>query len=128
MFGPAAMAPDGSWIVVPVGGADDAQIEVWRPTGVSTLGLGMVDGINATYAVASTSGTKVGVVTEMRGDPFQARLAIWDVTTESLVGTIPLVPGSPWAFGPDDRVLVANGAAMTLWSRRGSTGDPRVRP
>ena len=72
--------------------------------------------------VASPSGKYVGVVTASRADPFEALVAIWDVANDTLAGTIPLVDGggqSRWAFGPDDRVLAADGPATTLWSPSG---------
>ena len=121
-LGPAAIAPDGSWIVVPITSADAARVALWRAEGVSIIDLPVADGVNARDAVASPSGTHVGVVTEARADPLEARLAIWDVGQGALTGTIPLVASgvaSPWAFGPDDRVLVAEGAATSLWSASG---------
>jgi WD40 repeat protein len=83
---------------------------------VSIIDIPVADAVNASDAVASPSGTYVGVVAASREDPFAALLAIWDVTRGALTGVIPLVPGSPWTFGPDDRVLVADGPSTTVWS------------
>lgn len=118
-LGPAAIAPDGSWILVPVGGADGVTAAVWRAGAVSRIDLPVVDGVNALDAVASPTGTYVGVMSQVRDVPFEARLAIWDVANGSLTGTIPLVDGGPWAFGTGDRLLVTDGAVTTLWSTSG---------
>ncbi|HEX4984015.1 MAG TPA: WD40 repeat domain-containing protein, partial [Ilumatobacteraceae bacterium] len=122
LLGPAAIAPDGTWIAVPIASAEAARIALWRPEGLSIIDLPIADGMNARDAVASSSGTHVGVVTETRDDPLEARLVVWDVAQGSLTGTISLVSGgvaTPWAFGPDDRVLVADGAVTSLWSASG---------
>ncbi len=119
LFGPAAIAPDGSWVVAPVVGADAARIALWRPAGVSTIDLPLAEFVNANDVVASPSGTYVGVTTASRDDPFKVLLAIWDVALGSIAGTIPLEPASPWAFGTDDRVLVADDTGTTLWSASG---------
>lgn len=121
-LGPAAIAPDGSWIVIPVAGVDGVQIALWRAGEVSMIDLPVVDGVNARDAVASPTGNYVGIVTEVRDVPFEGRLAVWDVAHGSLTGTIPLVDGgvgSLWAFGSDDRVLVADGPVTNLWSASG---------
>ena len=121
-LGPAAIAPDGSWIAVPVGSVDAARIAMSRAEGSTFVDLAGVDGANAWDAVASPSGKYVGVVTTSSADPFEALIAVWDVANGTLAGTIPLVDGggqSRWAFGPDDRVLAADGPATTLWSTSG---------
>ena len=134
-LGPAAIAPDGSWIVVPIGSVEAARIALWRPEGLSIIDLPIADGMNARDAVASASGSHVGVVTETRDDPLEARLAIWDIAQGSLTGTISLVSGgvtTPWTFGPDDRVLVADGSVTSLWSASGeqlvTVDDPEAIP
>ena len=122
-LGQAAIAPDGSWIVVPVASPDVVRIALWRPEGPSFIDLPTAEGMNARDVFVSPSGTYVGVVSADRADPFQARLAIVDVASGTVTGTIQLVdgtPGSRWAFGADDRVLVADGATTTLW---GTTGE-----
>lgn len=121
-LGPATIAPDGSWIAVPLGGYEAARIALWRPEGVSTIDLPVTDGVNAGDAVASPDGRHIGVVMEARDNPFEGRLAIWDITAASLVGVIPLLEGgagAPWAFGPADRLLVADGEFTKLWSTAG---------
>ena len=121
-LGRAAIAPDGSWIVAPVAAADVVRIAMWRAEGPSFVDLPAADGVNAREVFASPSGTHVGVVSSDAADPFQARLAIWDVVGGTVTGTIQLVdgtPGSRWAFGADDRVLVADGPTTTLWSPSG---------
>ncbi|MGH9133731.1 MAG: hypothetical protein ACRDZZ_07325 [Ilumatobacteraceae bacterium] len=120
-LGSATIAPDGSWIVAPVASDSGVQIAVWRAGELSTVDLPLADGANARHAVASPGGTYVGVVAEMRDNPFEARLAIWDVTAGTLAGTVPLPGGaeSVWAFGQDDRVVVSDGAATTLWTAAG---------
>jgi WD40 repeat protein len=120
-LGPAAFAPDGSWIVAPIAG-EGPRVALWRSEGVSIVDIPFAEGVNASNAVASPSGTHVGVVTDARDDPFQARLVLWDVAQAALTGSIELGgsgAASPWAFGPDDRVLVADGSATTLWSTSG---------
>jgi WD40 repeat protein len=121
-LGRAAMAPDGSWIVAPVAAADVVRLALWRAEGSSFIDLPAANGVNAHEVFASPSGTHVGVVSADAADPFQARLAIWDVASGTVTGTIQLVdgaPGSRWAFGADDRVLVADGPTTTLWSPAG---------
>ena len=115
-LGPAAIAPDGSWIVVPVASADGARIALWRPEGVSIIDLPVADGVNARDAVASPSGTHVGVVDRRARRP--VRGASRDLGRRAGLAhrhdpARRRRPGSPWAFGPDDRVLVADGAATT---------------
>ena len=46
-LGPAAIAPDGTWIAVPVGSADRVQIALWRAGEVSMIDLPVVGGVNA---------------------------------------------------------------------------------
>ena len=121
-LGPAAIAPDGSWIVVPVDSVDGARVAMSRAEGSTFVDLTGVDGLSAWDAVPSPSGRYVGVVTASRADPFESLVAIWDVASGTLAGTIPLVDSggqSRWAFGPDDRVLAADGPATTLWSPSG---------
>jgi WD40 repeat protein len=121
-LGRAAIAPDGSWIIVPVATADVVRIALWRAEGTSFVDLPAAEGVNAREVFASPSGSRVGVISADAADPFQARLAIWDIVSGTVTGTIQLVdgtPGSRWAFGSDDRVLVADGPATTLWSPAG---------
>ena len=121
-LGRAAIAPDGSWIVVPVATADVVRVALWRAEGTSFVDLPAADGVNAREVFASPSGSRVGVISADAADPFQARLAIWDIGSGTVTGTIQLVdgaPGSRWAFGSDDRLLVADGPATTLWGPAG---------
>jgi WD40 repeat protein len=118
-LGRAAIAPDGSWIAVPVAAPEVVRVALWRAEGPSFIDLPAANGVNAHEVFASPSGIHVGVVSADAADPFQARLAIWDVMSGTVTGTIQLVdgaPGSRWAFGADDRVLVADGPTTTLWS------------
>ncbi len=121
-LGRAAIAPDGSWIVVPVSAPEVVRIALWRPEGPSFIDLPAAEGQDARDVLVSPSGAHVGVVSADLADPFQARLAIWDVASGTVTGTVQLVdgtPGSRSAFGADDRVLVADGTTTTLWTSAG---------
>ena len=129
-LGPAAIAPDGSWIVVPVASADGARIALWRAGGVSMIDLPVADGVNAprrgrvAQRHSRRGGDRGRVTTRSRRvsrsgtsrrarsrAPSRSSTAAWR---------------SPWAFGPDDRVLVADGAVTTPVERVGrAAADPR---
>ena len=94
-LGPAAIAPDGSWIVVPVGERRRRSDRVVaRRRASSIIDLPVADGLNAPrrVRVAERHPCRCG---DRRRVPIRSRpcLAIWDVVNGTLTGTIPLVDG-----------------------------------